>query len=144
MSLQTTESNRASSANPSATGDRPLRGPPPGNERSALLQKLRSSRRREEVESFIGQLGELTSVKEASMAVSAWGRVRDWKRALEVLSEMRERGLQPNVITYSAAISACEKGSRWERALELLEEMKQRGVEPDVITYNAAISACEM
>ena len=77
------------------------------------------------------------------MAISAWGRVRDWRRAVELLSEMRERWLTPDVITYSAAISACEKGSQWERALELLSEMRERELTPNVITYNAAISACE-
>ena len=87
-SLLIIESKRAS-ANPTANG---------GGGRGVLLQKLRSSKRREEVESLIGQLGELTSVKEASMAVSAWGRVRDWRRALELLRDMRERGIEPNVI----------------------------------------------
>ena len=114
-----------------------------GMHRGALFQQLRASRRRDQVETIIGRLGELTDVKEASMAISAWGRVRDWKRALEQLSEMQERGLVPNVITYSAAISACAKGSQWERALELLSEMQERGLKPSVITYNAAISACE-
>jgi len=130
--LQISESNR-NSADPStnsATG------------RVALLQQLRSSRRREEIESLVERLGEFTSVKEASMAVSAWGRAHDWRRALETMREMRERGLEPNVITYSAAISACEKGAQWERALELLNEIRERGLEPNAITYSTAISAC--
>ena len=83
-----------------------------GTGRGALFQKLRSCRAREEVESLIGRLGELSSVKEANTAISAWGRVRDWRRALEVLSEIQEHGLSPNVITYSATISACGKGSQ--------------------------------
>jgi pentatricopeptide repeat protein len=92
---------------------------------------------------LLEQLGELRSIKEANKAISAWGRVREWERALKLLSEIRQRGLEPNVITYSAAISACEKGSQWERALELLSEMYAHGIEPSVVSFNAAMSACE-
>ena len=114
-----------------------------GTGRGSLLQQLRTSRNRTEIAALSDKLGELRSIKEASMAISAWGRVRDWERALALMSEMRERGVEPNMITYSAAISACEKSSQWEHALELLSEMQEHELKPDVIAYSAAISACE-
>ena len=116
--------------------------PRAGDSRGALLQQFRNTRRRSDVQQILERI-ELHSVIEHNFAISAWGRVREWERAVALLGEMRQKGLVPDVFSFTSAISACEKSSQWERALELLSEMRGRGVEPNVVTYSAAISACE-
>ena len=112
------------------------------SDRSLLLTQLRSAKRKSHVASLLQKFSP-RDAKEYSMAVSAWGRVRQWKQAVELLSEMKRHGVEPDVITYNAAISACAKGKQWKHALGLLSEMRERGLEPNVITYSAAMSACE-
>ena len=71
------------------------------------------------------------------MGISAYGRARDWRRALSLLSEMFKCGVSPDVISFSAGISACGKGGQWQRALSLLDEMRELGVSPNVIIFIA-------
>jgi pentatricopeptide repeat protein len=82
------------------------------------------------------------NVKEFSMGISAYGRSRDWKRAIGLLDEMKSAGVDPDVFSYSAAIAACEKAGRWEEALALLDAMRAAGVPPNEVSFNSAISAC--
>ena len=110
------------------------------NDRDKLFGRLKHATGPAEVEDVLAKIGDLRSVKEASMAIRAWGAVREWSRALKLLSEMRDRGLEPNLYSYNSAIAACEQP---ERALELLSEMRSCGLKPDVIAYNSAISVCE-
>ena len=115
-------------------------------ERSALLRRLRNNcRRPADVEECLGQLGALEGVKEYSMAITAWGRQRQWQDALRLLEEMKGRGFAPTLVTYNAAIAACGKPGQWERAVEIFEAMQQEevGIEPDVVSYTTATSVCE-
>ena len=112
--------------------------------RGKLLNKLQKGcRTSNDIVQCLKDLGQLRDIKEYNMAITAWGRRKEWEHALGLLEEMQRRGLQPNVITWNAAISACEKGAQWERALGMLEEMQRRGVQPDVITWSAVISSRE-
>ena len=130
------------------TPDRPReRAPIPrnasgDNRRSARLARLRKARRQPDVARLLEQLLPLRDAREFTLAIGAWGRAGEWKRALALLREMRYCGVEPNVISYSAAMSACEKSAQWERAIALLREMRYDGIEPNVISYSAAISAC--
>ena len=49
------------------------------------------------------------------MGICAYGRARDWKRALSLLEEMRKRSVSPNVIDFNAAISVFETGFAYMR-----------------------------
>ena len=64
------------------------------------------------------------------MGISAYGRVRDWKRALSLLAKMGQRGVSPDVINFNAVISACREGGQLERALSPVEEMRGSGLSP--------------
>ena len=109
-----------------------------GQGKASLIQKMRNSRRSAEITQLLESI-QPNMVKEYNMGISAYGRARDWKRALALLAKMRKSGVSPNVISFNAAISACEKGGQWERALSLLDEMRESGVSPNVISFNAAI-----
>lgn len=76
-----------------------------------------------------------------SAAVSACGKVGQWRAALSLLGRMRAANCHPNVTTYTAAIDACGKGGQWQRAQGLLVEMRAKGVSPNVVSYNSAMSA---
>ena len=83
------------------------------------------------------------NVKDYTMGISAYARLKDWRKALSLLEDMRPAGIEPNEYSYSAAISACAKsGGEWKRALLLLDEMRAAGVNPSVVSFSAAISAC--
>ena len=74
-------------------------------------------------------LGQLRDVKEYSMAITAWGRRKEWGHALGLLKEMQRRGLQPTVITWNAVISSCQQsGSLGHQAIDLFLEAQSIGI----------------
>ena len=104
-------------------------------ERGLLFTDLKRLRRRDDVAHCLDALAPLETVKEFTVAISAYARARDPARALALWDEMHTRELEPDVICFNAAISA----SGWERAIELLGEMRARGLAPDAVSFNGAI-----
>ena len=96
-----------------------------------LIQKIRNSRQSAEITQLLERIKPET-VKEYSMGISAYGRARDWKRALSLLKEMRERGVTPNVYSFNAALLASRDGRveavhiRRDAALAHLLDERQR------------------
>ena len=118
------------------------RGRSKGRGRSGLVHQLRRSCDSREIESLLEEIQPRT-VKEFSMAISAFGRSKDWQRALGLLDEMRDAGVAPTEFSWSAAINACGKNGEWQRAIGLLDEMRSStSVAPDSFCFSAAISAC--
>ena len=110
-----------------------------GDPRASQFYELRQTRDRMEVERLVQQL-QPQNVKEFSMAISAFGRARDWRRALALLDEMRAAGVAPNVISFNAAIQACAAADQPAAALSLFDE----GFEscgPDLVMFNAVLDA---
>ena len=105
------------------------------------MDALRRARGSEAVERLLAQRRPRNAY-EYQNAIGAFGRARDWGRAVALLGEMTAAGVAPNKYCFGAAISACEKGGQWERAVALLGEMRTAGVPPNVVAFNAAISAC--
>lgn len=134
-----TRGGRASGGRGGRAADGRGGGPPSMASLKASLKRARSSA---EVASLVKQFKPRTA-KEFTVCIGAYGRTRDWRRAVGLLDEMQRVGVEPNLFSFSAAISACAKDAQWERAVALLEEMPQRGIEPDVVSYSAAITACE-
>ena len=91
-------------------------------ERGLLFTDLKRLRRRDDVAHCLDALAPLETVKEFTVAISAYARARDPTRALALWDEMHTRELEPDVICFNAAISA----SGWERAIELLTAMTRR------------------
>ena len=74
--------------------------------RGKLLNKLQKGcRTSNDIVQCLKDLGQLRDIKEYNMAITAWGRRKEWGHALGLLKEMQRRGLQPDVITWNAAIS---------------------------------------
>eukprot|EP00953_Heterococcus_sp_UTEX-ZZ885_P008966 5314-Heterococcus_DN1.PRE.8 len=71
--------------------------------------------------------------------MTAFGKAREWKRAVALLDTMRKDGLEPTTECYNAAVAACGVVGQWRGALALLARMKLDGVKPDTITFNTAI-----
>ena len=94
---------------------------------SPFAQQLKQARGSMEVQRLIKEHHRPLKLKEYTMVISAFGRSRDWKRALEILEEMRSSGVQPDVVAYSAAITACAKSGEADKALALLAEMRAAG-----------------
>ena len=112
--------------------------------RTALFNRLRSEEHLDasEVEQCLKELAPLHNVKEYSMAITARGRVGQWKEALDLLDDMKFKGHPPNAIAYNVAITALERAHKPKRAFALLREMEAAGIQPTVVTYNSLISAC--
>ena len=110
-----------------------------------MTQKLRDSRKSAEITQLLNRISveSLETANEYNICIRAYGRARDWRRALSLLAKMRQSGVSPDVISFNAAISACAKGRQWKRALSLLDKMREGGVAPDAISFSEAISACE-
>ena len=88
----------------------PRKQPPP-----PFAQQLKQARGSMEVQRLIKERPRPLKLKEYTMVISAFGRSRDWKRALEILEEMRSSGVQPDVVAYSAAITACAKSGEADK-----------------------------
>ena len=85
--------------------------------RTALFNRLRSEEHLDasEVEQCLKELAPLHNVKEYSMAITARGRVGQWKEALDLLDDMKFKGHPPNVIAYNVAITALERAHKPKR-----------------------------
>ena len=68
-----------------------------------------------EVEQCLKELAPLHNVKEYSMAITARGRVGQWKEALDLLDDMKFKGHPPNAIAYNVAITALERAHKPKR-----------------------------
>ena len=85
--------------------------------RTALFNRLRSEEHLDasEVEQCLKELAPLHNVKEYSMAITARGRVGQWKEALDLLDDMKFKGHPPNAIAYNVAITALERAHKPKR-----------------------------
>ena len=96
-------------------------------DRRVLLHRLRNNcRRPADVRQCLKNLVQLQNNKEYSMAIAAWGRLKQPEPALELLEEMRRRGVEPDDITFSAAISACALGGAERAAGDLFLEARSK------------------
>jgi len=79
-----------------------------------------------------------------TIALTAYGNLGLWRRALQVMEYYQSEGNRPSIYSYGAAIQACGKDGRWVEALELLDIvlMSDRDIEPNAFVFSAAISAC--
>ena len=55
------------------------------------------------------------NLKEYSMGISAYGRSKDWRKALLLLDEMLKAGITPDVVSFSAQYLPAPRadGGRW-------------------------------
>lgn len=99
----------------------------------------------------ITDLQPLRNEHEFAQCIDAWGRSREWKRALETLADYScwaeaEAGMAVatiDIVPYNVALKACATSARWREAVDTLASMRAReGLHPDVLSYNTAISAC--
>ena len=74
-----------------------------GQGKASLIQKMRNSRRSVEIAQLLESIQPKT-VKEYSMGISAYGRARDWNRALSLLATMRQNGISKAPATGTAPI----------------------------------------
>lgn len=106
------------------------------------LDGLRGCSNAREVEACLRGV-ELRDLSSYTRAMTAWGRVKQWGKALELLSACRAAGWKPDQRCYMAAVTACSKCGQWTHAVRLVSEMGDDGIRADVITYSSAIGACE-
>ncbi|CAE8604299.1 unnamed protein product, partial [Polarella glacialis] len=85
----------------------------------------------------------LTSPKDYSILIKAFGKRSWWKQAMGAFEEMRDAGHELGAFAYSAIITAMGRDGRWPDALHLLQESRDSGVVPDATLYTSAIKACE-
>ena len=81
--------------------------------RRVLFGALKRARRRADVAACLDALGPLTTAKEVTIAIAAWGRCREHARARALLDGMAARGLVADAHCFSAAIAACKPGGEW-------------------------------
>ena len=111
--------------------------------RNRQFTNLKQARTQIEVANILEEIGELRTVKEHAMVISAWGRALAPDRAVETLQQMGGDGLEPNEFCFAAAISACAKAGEWERALAVYDDMGSRGLVADIVTFDALLAACD-
>lgn len=107
--------------------------------RAMAFARLRNCRDPTEVEELLNRVRPFRSPREYTLAISAYGRLRQPHKALALFAEIEE----PDTISYGAALFACEREGLWMQAVDLLDRMRSNGPEPDIIAYQTAISACK-
>lgn len=90
---------------------------------NALKQNARNSG---EVQHALSRM-RLTNQKEYSLAIGAFAKVFDWRRALNLLREMSRNEIKPDMYCYSAALGALDKARQSKLALQLFEDMQADG-----------------
>ena len=122
----------------------PLAATAAADERASLVRSLRSSPR-EAVLHSIDALGAARTPQEATLILSALGRVGEWQQALRLLADLEKHeaddALKPNAITYNAAVTACAKSQQWAHARRLLQLMRRRGMRPTELSLAIVIGA---
>ena len=116
---------------------------PPTADRRGLIQRLKGSRRRDEVVRLIQSLEPLRDEWEYAQVLQALGEVRDAERARALLREMPRRGVRPSIFCYNACIKAVGRAGEWRESLKLLDEMAAERIAPSNHSFSAALSALD-
>lgn len=78
-----------------------------------------------------------------TIAITALGRGRQWRRALEMLYvDMPRDGVTPDVVVYGSLMHACGRARQWTEVVRLFRHMKDTAkLSPNLIVCNSALQA---
>lgn len=95
--------------------------------RLIMIDHLKNVTETTEVERYLLRLRPKDE-EEYTHGIRAYGRARNWRKALSLFKEMQEKGVKASLLSCRALIAAFELCGQWNQVLSMLDFMSMQGL----------------